>query len=79
MSLELFPKSTVTEARFLIDGETFEHRSITYRVIGSIECNGDTVDVYVWFERPDGKAALDWMVFPARLAIEVTGQWLESE
>lgn len=78
MSLTLVAKSALTEARFLLDGEVFEHRSISYRVVGPVERNGDTVSVYVWFERPDGKSALDWQVFPASLAIEITGQWLES-
>lgn len=79
MSLNLVPKLTITEARFLLDGEVFERRSVDYRVVGPIERNGDQVSVYVWFEQPDGKAALDWIVLPANLTVQVTGQWLESE
>ena len=68
-----------TEARFLLAGETFERKSIDYRILTKAVTHGDKVYLNVVPTYPDGTVKpWETLVVPARLVLNITGRWLTT-
>lgn len=77
MTAAIFTESyTQMEARFLLPGEVFERKSITYTLEQKPVRYNERVVLHTTAEYPDGTTRGQSMSVHARLGIQIIGRWV---
>jgi hypothetical protein len=76
MTTAFTPSATQMEARFLLVGEVFERKSITYTVALKPVTHRTTTVLHVRADYPDGTSRGTSIAVASRLGVDIIGRWV---